>query len=89
MRTMTRIALCMTLISAVAVAGNEKPRKLTDPVEILKKADAATKAVKSVKFHVSAEANGDLAARSGKVSGAIAMTGYNAEPRRNSTLIFR
>jgi len=77
MKTMTSLSLCLTLIPAVAAATDLKPGDLANPVEILKKADAAAKAVKSVRFHVSAEGTGALASRLGKISGSVVMSGYS------------
>jgi len=47
--------------------------EMTDPVEILKKVDAAAKAVKAVKFNVSADGS---SATAGKIDGSITMAGY-------------
>lgn len=53
-----------------------KAGDLTDPVEILKKVDAATKAVKFVKYNAVVEGTGALAARVGKVEGTVVMSGW-------------
>lgn len=48
-------------------AGEKKGGELTDPLEILKKADAATKAVNAVQIDITLEGEGAMAARVGSV----------------------
>lgn len=64
--------LCL-LLALAWTSSAAHAEEMTDPVEILKKVDAATRAVKSVKFNVSADGS---SARSHKIKGSIIMTGY-------------
>lgn len=48
---------------------------LTDATEILKKVDAATKAIKGAKYDVTLEATGIVAARRGKLTASVIMLG--------------
>jgi len=55
---------------------DDKPAAdLTDPVEILKKADAACKALKSIKYEVAREGEGDLAARVARLQAEVIQAG--------------
>lgn len=73
------------LLLAVPVLAQEKKEggELTDPLEILKKADEATKAVNAVKYDGTYEGTGDSAAKLLKVEGKIVMDGeLNGQPKR-------
>lgn len=65
---------------AISVAGvradDQKPGELTDPVEILKKVDAAAKAVKAVTYKATYERKGASASQSISLEGSVAMTGW-------------
>ena len=76
MKRMISLLLGLSVISAATYAGDEKTEELTDPVEILKKVDATTRAVKAVKYDVVCEATGALAARTGKVEASLIMSGF-------------
>ena len=54
----------------------KKAGELTDPLEIVKKVDAAAKAVKTVKYNVSLKATGAIAARSAEVEASFLVSGY-------------
>ena len=55
--------------------------KLTDPLEILKKADAAAKAVKSVSYTVESRGLGANETRLPRVEGSVVLSGWTAEAR--------
>jgi hypothetical protein len=59
-----------------AYADDKKPGGLTDPVEILKKVDAAAKAVKAVKYDVVYEGLAAAAANTPKVEASIIASGF-------------
>ena len=71
-------------------AGQDKPDKpsagksgdLTDPIEILKQVDAATKKVKAVKYNARLEPDSTAAARFPKVQGSVTLTGQIAVDSR-------
>ncbi len=71
--------ICLVLgVSLMPVAGyaeDKKAGELTDPLEILKKVDAAAKAVKAVKYDVVVVGTGALAARVGKLKGSVIASG--------------
>lgn len=68
--------LGLSLVSVTAMAGDKKSGELTDPTEILRKADAAAKAVKVVKYDVVFEGLGNAQARFPKVEASIIMSGF-------------
>ena len=75
--------LTLALGSTAALAQEKKPGELTDPLDILRKVDAATKAVKSVQYDVTLIPGGALAdsALSGEVS--FIVSGYqNGAPEK-------
>jgi len=57
-------------------AGEKAPGELTDPLEIVKKVDAATKAVTAAKYHVVYEGLGEAAAITGKVEADVTAVGF-------------
>lgn len=69
------LLLGVAVLSAAAYADDKKTEELTDPLEILKKVDAAAKAVKAVKFDSVVEATGPAAARVGKIEASIILSG--------------
>ncbi len=69
--------LILGMFVALAV-GQDHPTKsadLTEPVEILKKADAACKAVEFIQFTASVEGSGAAESRVGKASGTVTLKG--------------
>lgn len=80
---LTSLLLGLALVVPAAFAEDEgkcpkKAGELTDPVEILKKVDAAAKAVTAVKYDVTVDGMGALAERAGKVQASITATGYSS-----------
>jgi len=88
MKRLISLAICLSLTAAVAAAQEKEkvkskapgPKKagvakLSDPLEILKKADAAAKTVKSVKYHVVIEPSGAAEQFGGKAEGDVIMSG--------------
>ena len=90
MRQLTCLLLCLGLVSVAARADDkdkdtgvqktaektaEKTAGLTDPVAILKKADAAAKAVKAVKYDVVVEGTGAAEQYVGKTKATIILSG--------------
>jgi hypothetical protein len=89
MRQQICLLLSIALMSATAVAqdkakSEKKTGELTDPVEILKKVDAAAKAVKAVKYEVTIDGTEALAERVGKVQATITATGCITDGGRPS-----
>lgn len=76
MKPVCCLFLSLMFASAAAYAEDKKTDEMTDPVEILKKVDAATKAVKSVKFDSVVEATGALAAQVGKIEASFIISGF-------------
>ncbi len=76
MRYVVCILLSLAFVSATAYAGDAKPGELTDPTEILKRADAACKAVKTVKYDLAFEVLGADAARSPKTAATVLVSGF-------------
>ncbi|HRX84637.1 MAG TPA: hypothetical protein P5572_06410 [Phycisphaerae bacterium] len=72
------IALSMLLAAPAFAADAEKKTtaELTDPIEILKKMDAAAKAVKSVAYDIEFKASGDLVKHTAQGKGSVLMTGW-------------
>jgi hypothetical protein len=73
----------MGLALATPVLAQDETEKSTEAsneaVEILKKADAATKAVNLVRYNAAFEATGEAAARAPKVEGTVVMAGDDAQ----------
>jgi len=64
-------------LASMGVYAQEKPAaELTDPVEILKKVDAAAKAVKSVKYKATFKGLEATAARLPEVEGTVVISGW-------------
>ncbi len=74
--------LCLT----TAAAGQQpgwRNSDLTDPIEILKKVDAAAKAVKSVKYKITFKGSGAAESRVPNVEGTVIMSGWSSgAPRK-------
>jgi hypothetical protein len=76
------LCLCLTvvLVPVAALAGDEKADKktgdMTDPVAILKKVDAAARAVKAVKYDVVTATTGALVGRAATAEAAYIVTGF-------------
>lgn len=70
------LVLGLGMIPATGYALQTKGNELTDPVEILKKADAAAKAVKSIKYKVSYEGRGAAGAQTPTIEGTVLMDGW-------------
>jgi len=62
---------------AVGQDAAQKSADLTDPVEILKKADAASKAVDFIQYMASVKGEGAAESRVPKVSGTVVLKGWN------------
>jgi outer membrane lipoprotein-sorting protein len=80
MKQTTRAILMLGLCGTVAAAQDaaKKSADLTDPVEILKRADAACKAVNSVQYAASFEGSGTQERFVGKSSGTVTLKGRGA-----------
>ena len=66
------LSLTLAVPAAYAQQREEKPASQpADPVELLKKADAACKALKAVTYEVSYEGTGELKARVGRVQAKV------------------
>ena len=76
MRRAACLLLTLALVSVPAYAEDKGPGELTDPVEILKKVDAAARAVKAVKYNVVYEGLGAAAANTTKVEASIIASGF-------------
>ena len=77
--------ICLMLCTVVPALAQEKKEAgaMTDPVEILKKADDAAKAVKTVKYDATFEGISESAAQFPKVEGKAIMDGeLNNAPKR-------
>ena len=75
-RAMLMLGLCGAAAAAQDAA--KKSADLTDPVEILKKADAACKAVNFVQYTASIEGSGTQERFVGKSSGTVTLKGRGA-----------
>lgn len=77
---MKRRVMMTLAASAMMVAGvwaQDKPAgDMTDPVEILKKVDAAAKAVKAAKYKATYKGTGAAASQRPEVEGTVLMTGW-------------
>lgn len=76
MNRTTCLLMCLSLGSVGVYADDKKPPELTDPLEILRKVDAAAKAVQSVKYEVIVEALGEDAAQRGKTKATFIAAGF-------------
>ena len=70
------LVLGLGMIPATGYALQTKADELTDPVEILRKADEAAKAVKSVKYKVSYKGGGAAGAQAPTIEGTVLMDGW-------------
>ncbi len=68
------LSAILGVMTTMAFAGEKS--ELTDPVEILKKADAAAKAVTSVSYDLVAEGTGAAKGRMGKLEGSYVLVGF-------------
>jgi outer membrane lipoprotein-sorting protein len=74
MKRLACLWLSVVLLSAAACAGDEDKKaadELKDPLEIMKKADAACKTLKSVKYDVTSEPSAELKAIVARVQAAV------------------
>jgi len=81
----TPIVLSLSFFFSLAAAQEpgKKDVELTDGLEILKKADAAAKALKAVQYKASAKGLGADEARLAKVEGTVLMSGWsNSAPEK-------
>ena len=76
MKQVVYLCLSVCLVPLAAYAGGEKAGGLTDPVEILKKVDAAAKAVKAVKYDVVTATTGALVGRAGTAEASCIASGF-------------
>ncbi len=76
MKRTTFMLAGLAFTSTAVFSADKKPGELTDPMEILRKVDAAAKAVKTVKYDVTLDATGAMAARGGKGSASFIVSGY-------------
>ena len=83
------LILAFAIVPAVALATEAKPGEPTDSdaVKILKKLDAAAKAVKAVKYTVTAKGTGELAALVPELEGTFILVGYDAQGMAEKYLI--
>ncbi len=80
------ISVLLSLCLATAVAGQQpawRNSDLSDPIEILKKVDAATKAVKSVKYKITFRGTGAAESRAPNVEGTVFMSGWSDGTPKN------
>ena len=85
MRQPIHLLLCLAVLS-VAALGDDKDKpttrkatpELTDPVEILKKADAASKAVKTAKYDIVVEPKGVAESFVGRTKATVTATGVTS-----------
>ncbi len=73
MNKMIGLTVGLSMICAYARA-DEKPAE-SEAVQILKKVDAAARAVKAVKYHVKGKGTGSIAARAGEIEATVIFTG--------------
>ena len=83
MKRMICMMLVVALVPAIAQA-DEKKGCMTDPIEILKKVDAACKAVKSVKYDLAFESTAWSRSPAVKLKGTVIMVGplINFQPTK-------
>ncbi len=88
MKATIRAMMILGMFGAVAAGQDaaKKPGDLTDPVEILKKADDACKTVEFIQYTASIQGSGAAESRTGKASGTVTLkgrkTGGGAEQAR-------
>ncbi len=75
MKLWTRTILAVGLVTTMAFAGDEPAGKMTDPVEILKAADAAAKEVKAVSYKTTFVPTGASAGRQPSIEAKVSFTG--------------
>lgn len=71
------LGLCMVV--GVTNAEDKNGEELTDPLEIVKKADAAAKAVKAVRYNVTFEGIGSAKARVPRADGTVVLSGWGTD----------
>jgi len=76
MKRWTTALLAVGLVTAVALAGDEPAGKMTDPVEILKKADTAAKEVKAVCHSTTFAPSGAAVGRQPEIQGKGCYSGF-------------
>lgn len=69
------LLLGVLVVCSTSYGAEEKPGDLTDPLEIVKKVDAAAKAVMSVKYDVVWEGLGEAASMTPKVQASVVASG--------------
>ncbi|MCB9849499.1 MAG: hypothetical protein H6817_02200 [Phycisphaerales bacterium] len=80
MRRLIGVTLSAVLLMTLPVsASDEKSGELTDPVEILKKLDAAAKAVKSVRYDVTYETTEDASKFAAQGKGTFTLKGWSGD----------
>jgi len=79
MKLWTRTILAVGLVTTMAFAGDEPAGTMTDPVEILKKADEATKAVTAVCHSTTFVPSGAAAGRQPEVKGKGCYSGIGGQ----------
>lgn len=72
----TLLALCLVPLAAYSQDKGKPTGELTDPLEILKKVDAAAKAVKAVKYKATFKGTGNTASRAPEVEGTVTFVGW-------------
>ena len=72
------LVLPVLAMGAVVYGSERRIDELTDPLEILQKADAATKAVDAVKYNVRFSGGGDAGAQAPSVEGSVLLSGWFA-----------
>lgn len=70
------VALGLTLMTPALFAADDKTKELTDAVEILRRVDAAAKAVNAVKYDATFKTKGGPAARAIEVEGTVILSGW-------------
>lgn len=83
MRRAACLLLTLAFVSVPAYADDKKPGELTDPVEILKKVDAAARAVNAIQYSSKLEPSGAMSARLPKAEASYLIVGVvNNQPER-------
>ena len=76
MKRASCFSLGLVLTFTAALATGADGQELTDPLEILKKVDAAAKAVKAVKYDATFKPLGASIAQGSEVEGSVVMSGW-------------
>ncbi|UCG34202.1 MAG: hypothetical protein JSU68_06115 [Phycisphaerales bacterium] len=77
------LLLALSFWPLIALADDKKSDEMTDPLEILKKVDAAAKAVNAVKYEAVLEPTEGAAAQGGNLKATVIATGYaHGEPEK-------